>query len=69
MSIVTTVSFASDIGKNDLFLTIVATHFRQELISKMICKYPPNNNYLENGSSEILLGPWGNVSCIIMIEE
>ena len=39
MSIVTTVSFASDIGKNDLFMTIVATHFRQELISKMICKY------------------------------
>ena len=41
----------------NLCLTIVATHFRQELISKIICKYPLNS-YLKNGSSEILSRPW-----------
>ena len=40
MSIATAVSFASGIDKIEL-LTIVATHFRQELFSKIVCKYPP----------------------------
>ena len=57
MSIVTAVSFASGIGKIELCLTTVATCFHQELISKIVCKYPPLKSYLENGSSEILYGP------------